>query len=164
MTSEIPDRVAARIAGVSEQLKFWWRHNSDNTFTSLDAYRDERTYAERTLERAVRDLNVDQTHKLQLIVGGAALLLFRFNKDVETLDPAYIYTDRGLQPGESLDLVTVQPKLASEFYGTLQPDYIGDGTSYTSSVAIAETLALGGNLALVPQDVDALRQQEMARQ
>lgn len=66
------------------------------------------------------------------------------------MDIRSVDEDNNLQPGQSMDLVHFRTGISNEFaHGSLTAVYTGH-LFQTHSIAIAETLTLGGKLQLVP--------------
>lgn len=144
----------SRLDDASERLRYWWRHNQDNQFWDREAQGFERRIAEAILAETYH--KVGREHKIQLTAGEKAVQLFSFSKnpyDFLVIDAAP-GDNSDLQPGESMDLIHLHQGLRNSLYhGEIPALYMGH-VFHTHSIAMAQTLSLGGNLAVVPEDQD----------
>lgn len=114
--------------------------------------------AEDSLVEAYYALGIEHAHKykIQLTAGEKAVHLFVFSSnayDFLTVD-RHFGDDYDLLPGDSLDLVQMHENVGNDLYhGRVLALYMGH-TLFAHSVGIAETLSLGGSLAIVPAEAE----------
>ncbi len=154
MSEAALEQLSQDIERATSSLRYWWQRNDSNRFWDDEAVGWERQTAEDILVQAHNE--VGREHKIQLVAGEKAVQLFSFGTnayDFLTID-RHLGDAYDLQPGESMDLVHVHEQIGNYIYhGNLHALYMGH-VLHTHSIAIAETLSLGGGLAITAQDTE----------
>lgn len=142
----------SRLQDASTDLRKWWHANSGIDFLAGEEERSSllRSNAQEILRHTY--LHIDRiSQKIQLTAGEKAVQLFNFESEPRGVMKIRS-VDEGdtLQPGQTMDLAHFRSGISNELaHGSLTAVYMGH-VYQTHSIAMAETLALGGKLQLVP--------------